>query len=74
MLAFASTHYQYPPIGYEGVIFISSVAVMLAVGSAMLSLALSGLLLIRRQPPRPWNAITVACLSMMLAFTYIWLL
>ena len=74
LIAFACTHYQYPPIGYEGVIFISSVGVMLAFGSALLSLILAGLLLSRRQPPKPWNAVVVACLSIVLGTTYVWLL
>lgn len=74
LLAFACTHYQYPPVGYEGVIFISSVAVMLALGAALLSLVLAGLLLFRRQPPKPWDAMVVASLSIGLALTYAWLL
>lgn len=73
-LAFCITYYAYPPIGYEGIIFISSVAVVLALGAGLLALVLAGLLLVRRQPPRPWNAIVVACLSLGLAMTYVWLL
>ena len=74
LLAFASTHYQYPPIGYEGVIFIGSVGVMLAIGAALLSLLLAGLLLVRRQPQKPWSAIAFSCVSIALAGTYMWLL
>ena len=74
LLAFASTHYQYPPIGYEGVIFISSVCVMLGIGAAVLALALAGSRLMRRQLPKPWNTIVVAILAIVLAITYIQLL
>lgn len=63
-----------PSLGYEGTIFISAVAVALAIGAGLLSLLLGGLLLLRRQPPRPVNAITVASLAIALALAQVWLL
>ena len=36
-LAVSMTYYELPPIGYDGIIFVSSVAVMLAIGSPLLS-------------------------------------
>ena len=74
VLAFGIAYYDYPPIGIEGRIFISSVAVVLALGAGLLTLVLAGLLLVRRQRPRPWNAVVVACLSVILALVFVWLL
>lgn len=70
-LAFCVTYYDYPEIVYEGRIFISSVGVAMAIIAGLLSLALGSLLLIRRLPPKPWNAIVVASLSIVLALTYV---
>ena len=73
-LAFIVTYYDYPDIVYEGRVFISSVAVALAIIAGFLSLAIAGLLLLRRLPPKPFNAMVVASLSIVLAFTYVALL
>jgi hypothetical protein len=70
--AISVTYFEFPPIGYGGMVFISSVAVVLTIGAALLSLILVVSLLIRRKSPRPINPAVVSVLSLALAFTYVW--
>jgi len=72
VIAISVTHFKFPPVGYEGMVFMSSVAVVLAIGAALLSLVLVGSLLIRRKLPHPVNPAVVSLLSLALAFTYVW--
>ena len=73
-LAFCITYYEYPPIGYAGIVFVSSVAVVLAIGAGLLAIALAVLILLRRLPAKPWNPIAFASLAIALALAYVWLL
>ena len=73
-LAVSITYYEIPPIGYEGMIFVSSVAVVLAIGSALLSLSLAAIHTARRRSPKPVIATVLSVLSLIVAFGYIWAL
>lgn len=68
------TYYEFPPIGYDGIIFVSSVAVMLAIGSALLSLSLAAIHAARGKSPKPVTAAVLSILSLIVAFGYIWAL
>ena len=70
--AISVTYFEFPPIGYGGMVFISSVAVVMTIGAALLSLILVGSLLIRRKSPPPIKPVVVSVLSLALAFSYIW--
>ena len=70
--AVSVTYLQFPPIGYEGIVFVSSVAVVLTIGAAGLSLILATTLFIRRKRPKPLTATMLSVLSLALAFTYVW--
>ena len=72
ILAFSVTYFGFPPIGFEGVIFISSVAVVLAIGSAVLSLILAIILFSKGRSPKPTHATAVSILSLVMAVGYIW--
>lgn len=72
--AVSVTHLGFPPVGYESMVVVSSVAVVLAIGAATLSLILAGALWLRRIKPRPTRIITVSMLALALAFTYVWTL
>lgn len=67
-------YYQVPPMGFEGIVFVSSVAVVLALLAGGLSLALAGYLLLRRKPPKPLNAVMVSIIAIVIALSYIWAL
>ena len=72
MLAVSVTYFEFPPIGYEGMVFVSSVAVVLTIGSGVLSLVLAAILFVKRASPKPVNATVVSILSLILAFGYVW--
>ncbi|MBT8433040.1 MAG: hypothetical protein KJN95_00170 [Gammaproteobacteria bacterium] len=72
MLAVSVTYFEFPPIGYEGMVFVSSVGVVLTIGSAILSLALASILFVKRTSPKPVNATVISILSLILAFGYVW--
>lgn len=72
ILAISVTYFEFPPIGYEGMVFVSSVAVVLTIGSGILSLALATILFIMKASPKPVNATVVSILSLILAFGYVW--
>ena len=65
-------YYQYPRIGFGGILLLSSTSVALALLSATLSLLVAGVLLLRRKPPRPLNQILVSMLAVVIALTYVW--
>ena len=71
-LAVCLTYYSIPSLGYEGTIFVSSVAVVLAIGSGLLSLILATIILARRRPPKPYITIAKAIASIAMAIAYIW--
>ena len=52
-LAVCVSYFSIPPIGYEGRIFLSSVAVVLAIGAGLLSLALAAIIFARKKRPKP---------------------
>jgi len=72
--AVSVTHLGFPPIDYEPMVVVSSVAVVLAIGAATLSLILVGALWLRRIKPRPTRVIATSMLALALAFTYVWTL
>jgi hypothetical protein len=72
MLAVSVTYFEFPPIGYEGMVFVSSVGVVLTIGSGILSLVLASILFIKRASPKPVNATVISILSLILAFGYVW--
>ncbi len=72
MLAVSVTYSEFPRSGYEGMVFVSSVAVVLTIGSGILSLALAAILFVKRASPKPVNATVVSILSLILAFGYVW--
>jgi len=53
-------------------VFVSSVGVVLTIGSGVLSLALATILFIKKTSPKPVNATVVSILSIILAFGYVW--
>lgn len=71
-LAYGVTYFEFPPIGFEGMIFISSVAVVLAIGSAVLSLALAAIMFAKGRSPKPVNATVTSIASLIMAVGYIW--
>ena len=72
MLALSVTYFEFPPIGYEGMVFVSSVGVVLTIGSGILSLVLASILFVKRASPKPVNATVISILSLILAFGYVW--
>ena len=72
MLAISVTYFEFPPIGYEGMVFVSSVAVVLTIGSGILSLTLATILFVKKASPKPVTATVVSILSLILAFGYVW--
>lgn len=70
--AISVTYFEFPPVDYQGMVFISSVEVALTIGAALLSLILAGYLLIRRKSPRPVNSAVLSLLSLAPAFTWVW--
>jgi hypothetical protein len=58
--AICGTYFEFPLIGFEGMAFISSVAVVLALGAATMSLTLTIFLFIRHRSPRPTSPAIVA--------------
>ena len=72
ILAFCVTYFGFPPVGFEGVIFISSVAVVLAIGAAVLSLVLALILFAKGSSPKPTTATVISMLSLAMAVGYIW--
>ena len=73
-LAICVTYYGILPIGYEGMVFVSSVAVVMALGAGVISLGLAAMLLILRKPPKPYNAMLIASLAIIMAVAYVWAL
>lgn len=71
-LAFGVTYFGFPPIGFEGMIFISSVAVVLALGSGILSLILAAIIFLKGSAPKPENPMVISIASIVLAMGYIW--
>jgi hypothetical protein len=67
-------YYQIPPMGFEGIIFLSSVAVVLALLAGGMSLTLAAYLLLRRKPPKPLNAVMVSTIAIAIALSYVWAL
>ena len=72
--AICVTYFEFPPVGFEGVIFISSVAVVLALGAGTMSLTLAVYLFIRRRSPRPMSPTIVASLAIGLALAFVWMM
>ena len=72
IIAVCVTYYQFPPIGYAGVVFVSSVAIVLTIGAAGLSLLLATVLFVRRKQPKPLNATVMSVVSLALAFAFVW--
>jgi hypothetical protein len=72
VIALCVAYFGYPPIGFGGIFFISSVGVVLAIGAGLISLALAALLLIRRRKPKPTNPIIISALSISLALLFVW--
>lgn len=68
MQAFSVTYFEFPPIGYEGMVFVSSVAVVLTIGAGVLASALVAILFVKRASPKPLNATVISILSLILAF------
>jgi len=64
-------YYEVPPIGYAGIVFISSVAAALSIMAATLSLVIAAFLYVRRKPPRPL-APALSILSIAVALVYAW--
>ena len=64
-------YYDFESIDYAGIVFLSSVSVMLALMAGSLSLVFALLLLARRQLPRPINPMVVSGIAMVLAGVYI---
>lgn len=71
-LAVCVTYFSIPPMGYEGMIFLSSVAVVLALGSGLLSLALAAFVFVRKKPPKPLKTTAISILSIAIALGYVW--
>jgi hypothetical protein len=72
--AICVTYFEFPPVGFEGMVFISSVAVVLALGAGTMSLTLAIYLVIRRKPSPPMSPTIVASLAIALALTYVWMM
>ncbi len=72
VIAVSVTYFEFPPIGYAGMVFVSSVAVVLTIGAALLSLVLAGVLFARRKHPRPVHPAALSVVALALAFTYVW--
>lgn len=66
------SYYWIPALGYEGTIFISSVAVVLAIGAGSLSLILAAILFFRKKPPKPIVTSAISITSIAMAFAYVW--
>lgn len=71
-LAVLGTYFSIPSLGYEGTIFVSSVAVVLAIGAGSLSLILAAIIFARKMSPKPVNTTAISIASMAIAFGYIW--
>lgn len=71
-LAVCLNYYWIPSLGYEGTVFVSSVAVVLAIGSGLLSLILAAIILARKQPPKPIITTAISLVSIAIALAYIW--
>lgn len=71
-LAVSVTYFGFPPIGFEGMIFLSSVAVVLVIGSAVLSLALAAIIALKGSSPKPLVPTAISILSLLIAVGYIW--
>lgn len=71
-LAVCVTYYEFPPIGFEGMILVSSVAVVLAIGTAVLSLCLAAIQAASGRSPKPVTATVLSSLALIVAFGYIW--
>ena len=72
--AICVTYFEFPPVGFESVIFISSVAVVLALGAGTMALTLAVYLFIRRGSPRPMSPTIVASLAIGLALAFVWMM
>jgi len=74
VIAICVTYFEFPPVGFEGMVFISSVAVVVALGAGTLSLILTVYLLIRRRPRRSLSPPIVASLAIATATAYVWMM
>jgi hypothetical protein len=74
VIAICVTYFEFPPVGFEAMIFISSVAVVLALGAGTMSLTLAIYLFIRGRPPRPTIPTIVSSLAIVLALAYVWMM
>ena len=72
ILAVSVTYFGFPPIGFEGMIFLSSVAVVLVIGSAILSLVLAAIIALKGDSPKPLVPTAISFLSLSIAIGYIW--
>jgi len=72
--AICVTYFKFPPVGFEGMIFISSVAVVLALGAGTMSLILAIYLVIRRKSSQSMSPTIVASLAIALALAYVWMM
>ena len=59
-------------MGYEGIVFVSSVAVALALLAGAMSLTLAAYLLLRHKPPKPLNSVLISAVAIAIALTYVW--
>ena len=71
-LAVSVSYLGFPPVSYEGMVLLSAVAIVLAIGAGGLSLLLSGALLLQRRPPNPIRPAVVSALAIALATLYVW--
>ena len=63
--AICVTYFEFPRVGFEGLVFISSVVVVLALGAGTMSLTIY--LFIHRRSPRPTSPTIVASPAIVLA-------
>ena len=71
VLAISVSHLGFPPVSYEGMVLISAVAVVMAIGAGGLSLLLAVLHLIIRKHPRPLRSLVLSILALLLAASYL---
>jgi hypothetical protein len=71
-LAVSMTYFDFPPMDYAGMVFFSSVAVVLGIGAGALALMLVTIILVKGTPPKPLVPMIVSGTAIAVAFGYIW--